>query len=255
MLYAVPLIRGRLVRRYKRFLADIELADGGVETVHCPNPGAMMGLLAPAAPVWLLPAVNPKAKLRLGWELVEADGTLVGINANRPNRLVEEALAADRLPVLSDYTEVRREVRYGLRSRVDLVLTAPDRPPCYVEIKNVHLRRDGHGDDREDQGGGVGWAEFPDCVTARGARHLDELGHMAEQGCRAVVLFVVQRADCDRLRLATDLDPAFAAAMARALARGVEVACCVCAVTPAGVVIERPIPFDPANLPPVTTSR
>src|SRR3546814_289812 len=163
MLYPAPLIPGRLVRRYKRFLADVELADGGVETAHCPNPGAMMGLLAPAAPVWLLPAVNPKAKLRLGWELVEADGVLVGINAHRPNRLVEEALAAELLPTLAGYPEVRREVRYGLRSRVDLVLTTPGRPPCYVEIKNVHLRR---GD----------WAEFPDCVTARGARHLEELG-------------------------------------------------------------------------------
>ncbi|MFN4090507.1 MAG: DNA/RNA nuclease SfsA [Alphaproteobacteria bacterium] len=241
MFYPVPLIEGRLVRRYKRFLADVELrhlelADGGIETVHCPNPGAMMGLLAPAAPVWLLPAANPKAKLRLAWELVEADGVLVGINANRPNRLVEEALAVGLLPVLAGYSEVRREVRYGLRSRVDLVLTAADRPPCYVEIKNVHLRRGG-------------WAEFPDCVSARGARHLGELGTMAEHGCRAMVLFVVQRADCDRLRLATDLDPAFAAAMARALSRGVEVAACVCTITTAGVTITREIPFHTEDLP------
>lgn len=235
MLYPVPLTEGRLVRRYKRFLADVELADGGVETVHCPNPGAMMGLLRPAAPVWLLPAANPKAKLRLGWELVEADGVVVGINANRPNRLVEEALAAGLLPTLAGYADVRREVRYGLRSRVDLVLGTPGRPPCYVEIKNVHLRR---GD----------WAEFPDCVTARGARHLDELAEMVRQGCRSVVLFVVQRPDCHRLRLAADLDPGFAAAMTRARTAGVEVAACVCTVAPSGIAVAHEIPFSADNL-------
>ena len=234
MHYPVPLLPARLVRRYKRFLADVEMADGEVVTVHCPNPGSMLGLAEPGSDVWLLPAQNRTSKLPFGWELVRADGVLVGINASRPNRLVEEALAEGLVPELAGYSSVRREVRYGTRSRVDLLLEHPGRPPCYVEIKNVHLRRDG-------------LAEFPDSVTARGARHLAELAAMVETGARAVMLYVVQRGDCAAFRLADDLDPGYAAAFADAVARGVEAVCYDCHVGAGGITFRSPLPVLDAS--------
>ncbi|MEX0759660.1 MAG: DNA/RNA nuclease SfsA [Tistlia sp.] len=231
MLFAEPLVEGRLLRRYKRFLADVELGDGRRLTAHCPNPGAMLGLSAPGSRVWLAPG-RPGNKLPFSWELVEADGTLVGINTARPNRLVEEALAGGRIPALSGYSGLRREVRYGRASRVDLLLEGPGQPPCYLEVKNVHLRRR------------PGLAEFPDCVTARGARHLLELADAAEAGARAVMLYVVQRTDCDRLSLARDLDPVYARSFAEASARGVEALCWACSISTAGIEVIRPLAIE-----------
>ncbi|SMF79819.1 sugar fermentation stimulation protein A [Tistlia consotensis] len=231
MLFAEPLVAALLLRRYKRFLADVVLADGTELTAHCPNPGAMLGLREPGSRVWLAPA-RPGNKLAFSWELVEADGTLVGINTGRPNRLAEEAIAGGLIPALAGYSSLRREVRYGRNSRIDLLLEEAGRPPCYIEIKNVHLRRE------------AGLAEFPDCVTARGAKHLVELAEAVEAGARAVMLYVVQRGDCERLRLAADLDPGYARAFAEARARGVEALCWACEVSTDGIALVRPLALE-----------
>ncbi len=232
MEFARPLVPGRLLRRYKRFLADIELASGETVTAHCANPGAMTGLNAPGTRVWLEPNDDPRRKLAYAWRLVELDGHWAGIDTAAPNRIVAEALAAGAIPELAAYTEARPEVRYGQRSRVDFLLTGAGLPAAYVEVKNVHLMRR------------PGLAEFPDSVTARGARHLDELAAMAGAGHRAVMLYVVQRTDCDRLALAADIDPAYAEAFARARAAGVEALARACAIGPAGITLDRPVPIQ-----------
>ena len=232
MRFADPLLPGRLLRRYKRFLSDVELDGGTPVTAHCANPGSMLGLAQPGNRVWLAPARGPKRKLPYSWELVEAEGALVGVNAGQPNAVVAEALAEDRVPELAGYARHRREVRYGRRSRIDLLLEDARRPPCYVEIKNVHLRR------------APGVAEFPDSVTARGTRHLQELAEAAEAGARAVMLYLVQRGDCERFTVAADIDPAYARALDAALARGVEALCYACNVTLETIELERRLPLD-----------
>lgn len=225
-----PLTRGRLKQRYKRFFADVALDDGSEITAHCPNPGAMLGLNAPGQMCWLSRSEDPKRKLAHTLEIVEADGAPTVVNTLLPNRLVAEALAADAIPELSGYAVHRREVKYGAASRVDFLLQGPERPAAWVEVKGVTLHR----------GGGL--AEWPDCVSARGARHMAELGAVTRLGERAVVLFVVLRADCDRFSLARDLDPAFAAAFDRVRAEGVEALVYGCEVSPQRIAIDRLLP-------------
>jgi sugar fermentation stimulation protein A len=215
--------RGVLVRRYKRFLADVLLDEGGETTVHCPNPGAMLGLNIPGMTVWCSDSGSKTRKLPLTLELVQADGGLVGVNTHLPNRIVAEALRNDVIPELSGYASVRPEVKYGEASRVDFLLEGPDRPRCWLEIKNVHLMRT------------PGLAEFPDCVAARSARHLRELEATVTAGERAVALFVVQRMDCDRFAACADLDPKFAEALDQARANGVEVLVYGCDIDRDGV--------------------
>ncbi len=233
MQFPDPLIRGRLVRRYKRFLSDHELDDGSLVTAHCANPGAMTGLAEPGREVWLSPARNPERKLRYSWELVRVGAGLVGINTARPNGIVAEAVEAGRVPELAGYDSLRREVRYGKSSRIDLLLEGAGRPPCYVEVKNVHLRRDR-------------LAEFPDAVTARGTKHLAELAEVAANGGRAVMFYLVQREDCPGFTIADDIDPAYAAALAEARAAGVEAICYCCKLTTRSVTLDRALPvhFD-----------
>lgn len=237
MLFPTLLVRGRLVQRYKRFLADIVLDDGTEITAHCPNPGAMIGLNMPGLTCWLSKSTDPKRKLPYTWELVEVPNeisggfSICGLNTMHPNRLVAEALAADALPELTGYASTRREVKYGVASRVDFLLEDRDRPPCWLEIKNCHLRREGT------------LAEFPDCVAARSTRHLAELEAMVAEGHRAVALFVIQRTDCDRFSTAADKDPAFAQALTRVAAAGVEVLCYACEISPQAVRISHRVPW------------
>src|SRR5215510_5733257 len=176
MRFPAPLIPATLVKRYKRFLADVTLASGETITVHCANPGSMIGLNAVGARVWLSKSANAKRKLAYSWELIEVDlgstAELVGINTTHPNALAAEAIAAFAIPELTGYKTTRREVKYGNGSRVDFLLEDPVRPPCYLEIKNVHLMRR------------PGVAEFPDAVTKRGAKHLQELSVMVRAGAR-----------------------------------------------------------------------
>jgi len=232
MRFEKPLRPARLIRRYKRFLADVTFEDTGETlTAHCPNPGAMLGLGEPDMRVWLRPAKNPKAKLPYAWELTELDSGLVGIDTGRPNPIAEAAIPAGAIPERAGYETLKREVRYGQNSRIDILLTDPDRPDCYVEIKNVHLERGG-------------WAEFPDSKTARGAKHLGELSDMVKSGARAVMLYIVQRMDCGGFRLAEDIDPAYAAAYRAARACGVETICYDCAISLEGIELRQPLAVE-----------
>ncbi len=231
MRFSQTLIEARLIQRYKRFLADVELAGGEIVTAHCANPGAMLGLVAPGNRVWLSTSDNPARKLKYSWEIVEADfgagPQFVGINTSHPNAIVAEAIAAGFFEELSGYASLRREVKYGRNSRVDILLENAGRRPCYVEVKNVHMMRR------------IGLAEFPDCVTARGAKHLLELGDMVEAGARAVMVYLIQM-DAEQFSLAADIDKTYAAAFALARQRGVEAIAAVCSVRPEEIrVVKR----------------
>lgn len=233
MKFAAPLASGRLVKRYKRFLADVVLDENGSEvTAHCANPGSMLGLKEPGSRVWLSQSDNPKRKLKYSWEIIEADGALVGINTAHPNRLVEEAIEAGRIKALSGYETLRREVKYGKNSRIDILLEDGIGKKTYVEVKNVHLMRQ------------AGLAEFPDSVTARGAKHLVELADMVAEGHGAAMVFLVQRPDCDRLSLASDIDPAYASAFAAAREAGVNTYAIGCDVTLDGIEAVRTVNIE-----------
>jgi sugar fermentation stimulation protein A len=235
MRFPSPLIPATLIRRYKRFLADVTLASGEEITVHVANPGSMIGLAAPGSRVWLSKSARATRKLPYSWELVEVDfgrgSELVGVNTGHPNLLMGEALAGNAIPDLANYTSVRREVKYGKNSRIDFLLERPGTPPCYLEIKNVHLMRH------------AGLAEFPDCVTARGAKHLDELAAMAAAGARAMMLFVIQIGSAERFSLARDIDPGYGAAFDRARKMGVGAAAWTCAISRESIEIAAPIPI------------
>lgn len=234
MQFSSPLIPATLLRRYKRFLADVVLPDGAETTVHVANPGAMTGLAAPGTGVWLSRSDNSARKLPYSWELSEVDlgsGTeLVGVNTGHPNPLVAAAIVAGAIPELSGYGSQRREVRYGRNSRIDLLLEHPGRPSCFVEVKNVHLMRK------------KALAEFPDSVTVRGAKHLDELAAMVAEGHRAVMVSLIQIGSADRLSLARDIDPRYGAAFDRARMAGVEAIAYRCLISAAEIAVADAVP-------------
>ncbi|WP_341233150.1 DNA/RNA nuclease SfsA [uncultured Sulfitobacter sp.] len=211
MRFQTELVPARLIRRYKRFLADCTLEDGREVTAHCANPGSMMGLADPGMRIWLEPNDDPKRKLNYGWRLVDHEnGHFTGVDTALPNRAVKAALIAGQVPALAMYKTVKPEVKYGGNSRIDFLLTQPGLPDAYVEVKSATLSRS------------PGLVEFPDSVTARGAKHLTELAQMARAGHRAVLLYLVQRTDCTAFSVARDIDPAYAAAFDAARAAGLE---------------------------------
>ncbi|MEP4195189.1 MAG: DNA/RNA nuclease SfsA [Aliishimia sp.] len=212
MRFQTELVSARLIRRYKRFLADCILEDGREVTAHCANPGSMMGLAEPGMKIWLEPNDDPKKKLKFGWRLVDHEnGHFTGVDTSVPNRALCEALIGQHVEPLAAYGNVKPEVKYGENSRIDFLLSEPGLPDAYVEVKSVTLSRQ------------LGIAEFPDSVTARGAKHLNELGKMVSDGHRAVMLYLVQRTDCHSVTLADDIDPTYHAAFLRAQAAGVDV--------------------------------
>lgn len=235
MIFEKPLLKGRLVQRYKRFLADVILADGSTVTATCPNTGAMLGLTAPGSTVWLSESDKASRKYRHTWEMVEADlgagPVMVGINTGHPNAIVSEAIRAGLVPQIAGYTGLRREVRYGLNSRVDILLEEPGKAPCYVEIKNVHLMR------------AAGLAEFPDSKTERGAKHLGELAAQVQAGSRAVMVYLIQRSDAESFDVARDIDPAYAAAAIAARAAGVEMLALRCRLSPESIDVDAQVPI------------
>jgi len=235
MRYDSALIPATLARRCKRFLADVVLDSGDATTVHVANPGAMTGLDRPLSRIWLSDSGNPLRKYRCTWELVETDlgsgSELVGVNTGQPHELVAEAIAAGLIPELRNYPSVRREVKYGERSRIDFLLEDPARQTCYLEVKNVHLMRKPR------------LAEFPDCVTERGAKHLRELAGMRAKGARAVLLFAIQIPSATRFTIARDIDPAYGAAFEAAREAGVEMLAWRCSVHLTGIEIVAPVPI------------
>ncbi len=235
MEFPTPLVPATLIRRYKRFLADCRLSDGREITAHCANPGSMLGLAVEGTRVWLEPNDDPKRKLDFGWRLVEhTDGHFTGVDTALPNRMLKTALEAREVPALADYTKVRPEVKYGENSRIDFLLSAEGLPDAYVEVKSVTLCRR------------PGVAEFPDARTTRGARHMYELGLMAREGYRAVVLFLVQRTDASEVKIADDIDPDYARALMAAYGAGVEVVAHSTNISPRGVTLG---PVLPVTLP------
>lgn len=236
MEFSQTLIPGRLIKRYKRFLADIAFDDGSETTAHCANPGSMLSVSTPGSAVWLSRSDNPKRKLPLTLELIETPWGLVGINPMLANRLAEEAIGNGRIEALAGYTSLRREVRYGENSRIDLLLEADGRPPCYVEVKSVTLRRSPPGADH-------GLAEFPDAVTTRGTKHLRELAAVVRGGGRAVMLYIAQRADCDGFAVASDIDPVYLEAFAAGRAAGVEMLAVRCSVTKRAIEVSGALPI------------
>lgn len=242
MKFSEPLIEARLIKRYKRFLADAELATGEVITAHCANPGAMLGVRDEGSRIWLSQSSNPKRKLKYSWELIDVEQinatkpkstTCVGINTSHPNRLVEEAILDGTISELQGYDTLKREVKYGVNSRIDILLSDPDKPECYVEVKNVHLVREHR------------LAEFPDSVTTRGAKHLVELSDMVRNGHRAVMVFLIQREDVDHIDIARDIDRKYGEAFEAAKQAGVEMLAYSCTLSPEEIKVIKRVDFAP----------
>lgn len=227
MPFPSELTYGTLIKRYKRFLADIKFDSGEELTVHCPNPGAMMGITTPGSRVALSKAANPGRKLAYSWEMVEINGIWIGTNTNNPNLIVAKALAENSIPELSGYKNIKAEVKYGQNSRIDFFLTDGPTDMCLVEVKNVHLIRNNY------------IAEFPDCVTSRGSKHQLELAEQVKKGIRSVVLYVVQRDDALTFRVAHDLDKAYSEASQQATEAGVETLAYSCNMLPSGITLKQ----------------
>lgn len=228
MKFPAPVEKGTLIKRYKRFLADIDL-DGETIIAHCANTGSMMGVKDEGAKVWVTQAGNPKRKLGYDWQVIEIGGAKVCINTALANGLVSEAITAGRIPELAGYETLRREVKYGENSRIDILLETPGKPLCYVEVKNVTLSRT------------PPLAEFPDSPTARGTKHLRELAQMAKAGHRAVMVYCVNRTDCTGFALAKDIDPDYVREYDLAQKAGVEALAYGCDISEKGITLTTPL--------------
>ncbi|MEP0354248.1 DNA/RNA nuclease SfsA [Paraglaciecola sp.] len=233
MEFPLPLIKGKLLKRYKRFLADVELESGELVTAHCPNTGSMTGCSEPGWEVWLSPSTNPKRKLAYTWEVVLTNQQhWIGINTHRANALAKEAIQSDLIKELSGYEKIKAEVKYGFEnSRIDFLLSSPNKPDCFVEVKSVTLL--------ENE---VGF--FPDAKTARGLKHLRELQHIIKQGKRAVLLFCVQHTGIENVQVAEHIDPAYAKELKLAIKNGVEVLCYGNAINSEKIYINQSLTFN-----------
>ncbi|MFP4444931.1 MAG: DNA/RNA nuclease SfsA [Desulfosudaceae bacterium] len=227
-LFWPSLVSGTLVKRYQRFLADVRLDDGKIVTAHCPNSGSMQACAEPGRPVYLSQHDNPRRKLAYTGEIIDMPTSLVGVNTQVPNRLVARAIADDVVPELTGYDIITREVRAGERSRLDLLLTAHGRRPCYVEVKNCTLVSQGQ-------------ACFPDAVTTRGRRHLEELQRLAAGGSRGVIFFLIQRMDADIFQPADHIDREYGRALRQAGKKGVEILVYDVSLTLAQIALNRPV--------------
>lgn len=235
MRFDTPLVPATLIRRYKRFLADVRLVDGREVVAHCPNPGSMMGLAEPGMRIWLEPNDDPKKKLNFGWRLVEhVDGNFTGIDTGKANKIVAEALADRKIAPLKEYETVRPEVKYGAGSRIDFLLYQGN-AECYLEVKSATLLRH------------ASLVEFPDSVTKRGAKHLAELSDMVRQGHRAVLLFLIQRTGTEYIDVARDLDAKYGVGYDQAREAGVEFLAYDCEISPQAIDLSQPIPFASRN--------
>lgn len=228
-----PLVKGTLLKRYKRFLADVRLDDGREIVAHCMNTGSMSGLTEPGSRIWLTPHDNPKRKLQWTWQIASDGDVSVGINTSLPNKLVALSIEEQAIPELTGYSSIRREVPYGEGSRIDVYLEGhpQDKRPCYVEVKSVTL---GAGE----------FARFPDAVTKRGQKHLKELSLMVAEGHRAVAFFLIQRGDAKRFGPAWTVDPVYAQGLVDARNAGVEVLAWTATVSPGSVGLGRPLDVD-----------
>lgn len=222
---------GLLLRRYKRFLADVQLPNGEIITIHCPNTGSMKNCWSENTPCWFSDSGNPKRKYRHTLEITTTpEGALAGVNTGRANALVEEAIRDGVIRELQGYDSLRREVKYGEEnSRIDLLLSRAD-GDCYVEVKNVTLAEGARG-------------MFPDAVSTRGAKHLRELQKLAESGVRAVLFYCVQHSGIGTVEAAAEIDPAYAAALARAVEAGVEVIAYRAELAAGEIRLSEPVPF------------
>ncbi|WP_430815255.1 DNA/RNA nuclease SfsA [Carboxylicivirga sp. RSCT41] len=229
MKFDTPLIHGYLIKRYKRFLSDIKLDDGSIVVAHCTNSGSMKTCIEEGAEVYLSPAKDPKRKTRYTWEMIKLNNKWVGINTSHPNLIAFEAVKNGEIDKLAGYSHVQREVRVG-NSRID-IMAQNDRETCFIEVKNVTMK-DGE------------YARFPDAVTTRGKKHLDELIQLKKEGIRAVMLYVIQRSDVSVFAPAGDIDPDYANTLREAWKEGVEIIPVRVKVTPNDIVIDKELPFD-----------
>lgn len=231
MIFPKPLLKGTLIKRYKRFLADIELEEKGLITAHCPNSGALLGVTGKGNPVWVSYDPSPTRKLHYTWQLVDVSGAFIGVNTQNPNKIVNEALHQQKIKELAVYNKIKPEAKYGANSRIDFFLQEEGQPDCYVEVKNVHYKVGEH-------------AVFPDSVTDRGVKHLKELISMKEKGIRAMMLYIIQRNDCGRLRFAHEIDPLYAKTAKEAYNAGVEFIGYSCNVMPQEITLNQTLDID-----------
>ncbi len=227
-IFSPSLIQAKLVKRYKRFFLDAELPNGEIVTAHCANTGSMSGLLDAGNPVWLTPVDDPKRKLKFSLQIIDVGTSLVGVNTMLPNHLVSDAILDGTIKQLNNYSNLEKEVKYGVegKSRIDILLTDDEKPPCYVEVKNVTLK--------------VGnQAQFPDAVTARGAKHLDELLAEVKKGNRAVMIYLVQRMDCESFSPSDEKDPVYSAKLRECVKQGVEAYCYSCKINPKQITVYK----------------
>ncbi len=233
MQFSSPLISGTLIKRYKRFLADIRLDTGEIITAHCANSGSMMGLKDEGLKVWVSPANNPKRKLQYTWELVEVCGHLVGVNTALPNKIVSEAITENKIPYLCGYETLKNEVKYGKNSRIDIYLEDTQKGKSFVEVKSVTLSRKPH------------LGEFPDAVTQRGTKHLHELAAQVKNGHRAVMIYLIQYQNIQEFSIASDIDSEYFHAFKVAINAGVEAYAYRCNISPQKITIDKEIPITP----------